>query len=57
MGEKVPTIMLALQRSNQYLKKVIKSVKLEATNDTWIVLCFETNFGIGGGVPLPMLVS
>jgi hypothetical protein len=30
MGGKVPSIMLARQRSSQYLKEVIKSVKLEA---------------------------
>jgi hypothetical protein len=30
MGENVPLRLLALQRSSQYLKEVIKSVKLEA---------------------------
>jgi hypothetical protein len=30
MGEKVPAIMLTLQRSSQYLKEIIKGVKLEA---------------------------
>jgi hypothetical protein len=54
---KGPVIMLALQRSSQYLKEIKKSVKLEATDDRWIVLRFEARFGIGGGWPRPVLVS